>query len=147
MKKKLLFLGFCMILCGLLVPTTKVSAQELVEYTGHITDPEFSGVLEHMVSNLYETMATAYTINWSVPKNERYTTAYFKMQSGSVVNMGLNLSGYAWVGIIDMDGKARYVAGSGYIGHTFAISKTYYYSFFVQNKSNGKITAKGHYSK
>lgn len=147
MKGKLLFLGFCMVLCGLLVPTTKVSAEELVEHTGHITDPEFSGVLDEMVSNLYQTMSTAYTIDWSIPKNKRYTTAYFKMQDGTSVGVTMKLSGYAWTGIVDMDGNARYVAGSGNIGHSFAISKTHYYSFFVYNKSGAAITAKGHYTK
>ena len=147
MKRKLLFLGFCMILCGLLVPTTKVSAQELEEYTGHITDPEFSGVLEEMVSNLYQTMSTAYTVDWSIPKNQKFTTGYFKMTEGTSLGTTVKLSGYGWVGIIDMDGNARYVAGSGNIGHSFAISKTYYYSYFIYNKSGAKITAKGHYTR
>lgn len=147
MKRKLLFLSLYMILCGLLVPTTKVSAQELIEHTGHITDPEFSGVLEEMVSNLYETMSTMYTLNWSIPKNERYTTGYFKKQANTSVGIGVDLSGYGWVGIIDMDGNARYVAGTTNIAHSFAITKTYYYSVFIQNKSSGKITASGYYIK
>ena len=147
MKGKLLFLGFCMIFCGLLVPSTKVSAEELVEYTGHITDPEFSGVLEEMIDNLYQTMATSYTIDWSIPKNERYTTAYFKKEEGTSVGVVMNLSGYGWVGIIDMDGKARYVAGTTRLAHSFKITKTNYYSFFVYNKSGAKITAKGNYTK
>lgn len=146
MKRKLLFLCFCMVLCGAVLPTTKVSAQEIVEYTGHITDPEFSEALEEMVSNLYQTMATAYNIDWSIPKNKRYTTAYFKMTAGSVVNVGMELSGYGWVGIVDMDGNARYVAGTS-LYHSFAITKLQYYSFFVYNKSGVAITAKGHYSK
>lgn len=144
MNKKLLFLGLCVVLCGLLVPAEKASAQELVEHTGHITDPEFAGVLEEMVSNLYETMSTAYTVDWSVSKNKRCTTGYFKKESGSCVNIGIHLSGYGWAGIIDMDGKARYVDGTE-LYHSFDITKTYYYSVFVQNKSSSKITAKGYF--
>lgn len=147
MKKKLLFLGLCFVLCGMLAPTVKVSAQELEEYTGHITDPEFEEVLQEMVGNLYETMSTAYKVDWTVSKNSMGTTAYFKKSSGTSIAITLDLSGYGWAGIIDMDGKTRYVAGTTNLDHNFSITKTYYYSVFVLNKSGAKITAKGYYIK
>lgn len=145
MKRKLLFLGLCFILCGMLTPATKVSAQELEEHTAHITDPEFAGLLEEMVGNLYQTMSTAYSVNWTVKKNQYSTTGYFKKTAGSSVGIGIDLSGYGWAGIIDMDGNARYVSGTKGLVHNFAISKTYYYCFFVRNQTTGSITAKGHY--
>lgn len=146
MKKNMLFLGLCLVLCGMLTPVAKVSAQELEEQTGHITDPEFSGILEQMVGNLYETMATRHTINWSVPKGRIYTAAYFKQQPGDSVAIGMELSGYGYSGIIDMDGNVRYVAGTS-LYHSFSITKLQYYCFFVENKSTAKITAKGYYTK
>lgn len=147
MKKKLLFWGICFILCGMLIPSAKVSAQELEEHTAHITDPELSGLLEEMVGSLYETMSTAYTINWTVKKGKYGTTAYFKKTAGSSVGISIDLSGYGYAGVMDMDGNARYVAGTKGLVHNFAISKTYYYCFFVKNQSTGSITAKGHYIK
>lgn len=146
MKKNMMFLGLCLVLFGILAPVAKVSAQELEEHTGHISDPEFSGILEQMVGNLYETMATKYTINWSVPKGRIYTSSYFKQQSGDSVAIGMELSGYGYSGIIDMDGNVRYVSGTS-LYHSFSITKLQYYSFFVQNKTTSKITAKGFYTK
>ncbi len=145
MKKGLLFLGLCMILCGVIVPNVKVSAQELEEHTAHITDPEFAGVLQEMVENTYSTMSTAYTIDWKVSASSIKATGYFKRKAGSQVAVGIKLSGNGYVGIMSMDGVIRYVEGTT-VSHAFKITEYNYYCFIVQNKTKSKITAKGHYA-
>lgn len=145
MKNRLLFLGLCMVLCGVIAPNVKASAQEMEEHTAHITDPEFAGALQEMVENTYTTMSTMYNIDWKVSANSIKITDYFKRKVGSQVAVGMKLSGNGYVGIMSMDGVIRYVEGTT-VSHAFKITEYNYYCFIVQNKTKSKITAKGHYA-
>ena len=146
MKKNLLFLGLCILLCGVLAPNVKVSAEEMVEHTAHITDPEFAGVLQEMVSNTFMTMSTRYTISWSVRAKAIKGSGYFWQDPGDEVAIGIKLSGYGYGGILDLDGNIRYVDGTS-LAHAFKIYKGNSYCVIVQNKTDSKITAKGYFVK
>ena len=146
MKGKLFFAGVCFVLCGLFASEFQSEAEELVEQTAHITDPEFEGVLEEMVGSIIETRSTAYVIDWSVPAGRIYTTAYFEKKKGTSIGIGIELSKTGKEGIMDMDGNVRYVSGKS-LYHTFDITKSYYYCIIVPNQSTSTITAKGYYRK
>ena len=146
MKKNLLFLSLCILLCGIVIPNVKASAEEMVEHTAHITDPEFAGVLQEMVSSTFMTMSTKYTINWSVRAKAITGSGYFWKDPGSEVAIGIKLSGYGYGGIMDLDGTIRYVDGTS-LAHVFKISKGDCYCVIVQNKTDSKITAKGYFAK
>ncbi len=146
MKGKLFLAGVCFVLCGLFGPGFQSNAEELVEHTAHITDPEFEGILQEMVGSIIETRSTAYTIDWKVPSGRTYTTAYFEKKKGTSIGLGVELSRTGMAGIMDMDGNVRYVSGKS-IYHTFDISKSYYYCVIVPNKTTTTITAKGYFVK
>ena len=146
MKKSLLFFGLCILLCGVLAPNVEASAEEMVEHTANITDPEFAGVLQEMVSNTFMTMSTKYTIDWSVRAKAIKGSGYFSLDSGDEVAIGIKLSGYGYAGIMDFDGHIRYVDGTS-LAHVFKIYKKNCYCVIVQNKTDSKITAKGHYAR
>lgn len=146
MKGKLFIASVCLVLCGLLTPAFQSSAEELVEQTGHITDPEFGGVIEEMMGSIIETRSTAYTIDWSVPGGRNYTTAFFEKKKDTSIGIGIELSKSGKAGIMDMDGNVRYVSGKS-LYHTFDITKSYYYCVIVINPNDSKITAKGYFRK
>lgn len=146
MKRNLLFLGLCILLCGIVIPDVKASAEEMVEHTAHITDPEFAGVLQEMVSNTFMTMSTKYTINWSVRAKAIVGSSYFWQNPGDVIAIGIKLSGYGYGGIMDLDGTIRYVDGTS-LGHAFKIHEGNSYCVIVQNKTDSKITAKGYFAR
>lgn len=144
MKRKLLFLSLCFMLCGLLAPTLQASAEELEEKTAHITDPQFEGIVEEMMSNIVAARATAYTINWSIAKRTRCTTGFFSKAKDSYISIGFELSQYGSAGIIDSNGNMRYVEGTS-LYHTFDISVPRNYCVFVYNPTSVRMTATGYY--
>lgn len=145
MKLKLVLLSVLVVLCGVIVPQFKVSAQELKEQTAHITDEEFRDVLEESMGSIIETRATSRGVNWTVPANRRYCTAYFPVNSGGYILLAMNLSKSAKTGIIDEDGYIRYVTGTS-ISHTFNITSSKSYCVFVQNLNSTAISATGSYA-
>lgn len=145
MKKVYLLMAFCLMLTGVFLMDAKVEAQEMQEYTAHISDPEFQGIIEESMSNIINERATLKTINWKVPAGRRYTTAYIGVSAGKYISINIQLSKSAKAGIIDADGYVRYVTGS-LIQHSFAINTTNSYCVFVQNTNDEKITASGSYA-
>lgn len=145
MKARLFLYGICMMLVGLFVFDTEVSAQEMQEYTAHVSDPEFQGMIEESMSNIINARATSRSISWTVPSKRRYTTVYFGVSAGKYISLNLTLSKSAKAGIIDADGIVRYVTGTD-IEHGFAITTTNSYCVFVQNLNSSSITAKGSYA-
>lgn len=146
MKLKLILAGACFALCCLFVPAASVSAEELTEQTGHITDPEFAGMVEESMGSIIETMSTAYTINWTIKKKSRKYTGYFKKLNGSYIDLGVELSKTGRAGILDIDGNVRYLEGKS-IYHSFAITEDDYYAVFIQNTSSSSMTASGYFVK
>lgn len=146
MKLKLLLAGACFALCCLFIPAATVSAEEMVEKTGHILEPEFAGLVEISMGSIIETRSTAYTIDWTVKKNVRKTTGYFKKSADTSINLGVDLSKSGKAGILDINGNVRYVEGKS-IYYSFAITKSNYYAVFVQNPNSSSITASGYYVK
>lgn len=144
MKVQLLFAGICVMLFGIFIPSFKVSAEELEEYVGYITDPEFQGIVEEEISNLVSARTAAYTLNWTVPANTRYATAYFHKDAGTSVVIALELSKSAMAGILSFSGEVRYVKGTS-LYHGFSITESDSYKVFVQNTNSSSITAKGYY--
>lgn len=144
MKVKLLFAAICMMLCGIVVPCTLVSAQEMEEKTGYITDEEFRVILEEEISNLVTARMSAYPIDWEVPGETRYATPYFHQEEGSKFAVNAELSKSCMVGLIGLSGVVRYVEGKT-VSHTFKNIEKGYYKFFVHNKNTGKVTVKGYY--
>ena len=86
MKAGLVVLSLLLIFCGILVPFKNVSAQEMEEYTAHISDLEFQGMIEEFMGNIVNVRSGVEIINWTVPSEKRYTAAYFGAAGGS----------YAW---------------------------------------------------
>ena len=144
MKVKLFFAGICMMLCGIVMPSAMVSAEELEEKTGYITDEEFQGVLEEEISNLVSTFASRYPIDWEVPKDTRYATAYFHQDEGTSVVISFELSKSCMVGIVGLSGEVRYVEGKS-VDHTFKNITKGSYKVFVHNKTSSSVTVKGSY--
>lgn len=144
MKAKLLLAGICMMLCGIVMPSVTVSAQEMEERTGYITDEEFRGILEEEISNLISARASAYPVNWEVPGKTRYATPYFYQEEGSKVIVNVELSKSCMVGLLGFSGVVRYVEGET-VSHTFKDIEKGYYKFFVHNKNKGSVTVKGYY--
>ncbi len=146
MKRNVLFFGLCILLCGVLAPNVKASAEEMVEHTAHITDPEFAGVLQEMVSNTFMTMSTRYTINWSIRAKAMVGSSYFWQDPGDEIAIGIKLSGYGYGGIMDLDGNIRYVDGTS-LAYAFKIYEADCYCVIVDNKTDSKITAKGYFAR
>lgn len=145
MKKVKMMLCFCAMLLGLGVFGLQANAQGMKECTAHISDPEFSGIIEESMGNIVENRANSRTFNMTVASARRHTTTYFSVSSGGYIQIRATLSKSGNVGIIDADGYVRYVTGTS-INHSFAISQSNAYCVFVQNLNSVSITATGSYA-
>ena len=78
MKIKVLFMSLFLVMIGSMFPIVSVSAQENnTIYTEQITGDELEDIRQYMISNIISTMATKYSVNWTVPANTRYKTGTF----------------------------------------------------------------------
>lgn len=146
MKTKVIITSICFLLLGLCIPKVTVSAEELQEYTEYLTEDEFRGIIEEAASQIFNNRSTVYNINWTIKKNTRRTTSMFYMSSGSVINVGVDLSITGKAGIIGADAVARYVQGTS-LYKSFDISKSQVYCVYIQNDNSVNMTASGCYIK
>lgn len=136
----LLFLGF-----GVMSFGTEVCAEQLQEYTAHITDPEFQVMIEESMGEIISTRANSRSFSTKVAAGARYTSGYFHVSSGNSITVNATLSKSGKVGIISSSGTIRYVQGTS-INHVFKINTTDYYCIFIQNLNSTAITATGSYA-
>lgn len=147
MRIKLFFMGICLMVCGVLMPSVYVAAQEQQEVqTAHISDVELQNIVEEEISSLIVTRATQYNISWTVPAETRYVTGSFSKSEGSSIYVVVSLSKSGWAGIIDASGNITYVSGKS-ISKSFSIDKAGTYRVFVQNNGSSSLTASGYYQK
>ncbi len=145
MKKIRFMFLFMAMFVGVCFYGTQTHAQGMKEYTAHISDPAFAGIIEESMGNIIEDRANSRSLNVTVASARRYTTIYFNVSKGSSIQISATLSKSGNVGIIDIDGYIRYVTGTR-INHSFAISQTNAYCVFVQNLNSVSITATGSYA-
>ncbi len=143
MKK--ILIAMLLMVCGVMFSCKLASAQEMQEYTAHISDPEFQGIIEESMGNIVNARSTSRIIDWTVPSGKRYTTPYFSVSKGKDIAMVLTLSKSGKAGIINYEGYVRYVTGKE-IDHVFSITETNSYVVFVQNLNSTSITADGGYA-
>lgn len=144
MKQKLLLAGLCLVLCGILMPAKNVAAQDY--QIGHITDPEYADTTIVTVDDEVAPYASIYTIDWSIPKYQMYTSGYFYKKKGEGISINVRLSQYGRAGIISSAGTMYYQDGQS-IYFPFTVPADGYYAAFVKNLQGSSITAVGTYTR
>lgn len=145
MKAKWLILGLLVLFCGGVMPKDQVYAQEMQEYTAHLSEAELQELIQESMGNIVNARLTAKAIDWKVPANMTYTTSYMPVSAGNYITMSFKLSKSGRAGIIDVFGNMRYVTGTS-IKHGFKINLESSYCVFVKNTNSTKITAVGSYA-
>lgn len=146
MKIRIAILTLCMILCGMVFPTTVSHAADMDPEikVGHITDPEFR---DAQIIEMAPSMArlTTKNINWTVPTKTRYYTPTIHKFKDEFIHVNVVLSHTGYAGIVNLDGTIYYVSGKN-IAKAFPIYSEGYYQVIVQNNSaTTKMTARGSY--
>ncbi len=145
MKRFLCITLFFAFVFGVVSFNTEVRAQEMQEYTAHISDPEFQAIVEESMGEIINTRASSRSFSTKVVAGARYTSSYFEVSSGKYITIIATLSASGKVGIINSTGTVRYVQGTN-INHSFKINTTDYYCVFIQNLNSTAITATGSYA-
>lgn len=90
-----------------------------------------------------------YNFNWNVKAGkEIYSPSFRATSSQSITVTGITspATKYLKVGIIEPDGKRRYVSAKGSFSHTFELTKTGYYKIYAWNvNDSGTINVAGAY--
>lgn len=90
-----------------------------------------------------------YNFNWNVKAGkEIYSPSFRATSSQSITVTGITspATKYLKVGIIEPDGKRRYVPAKGSFSHTFELTKTGYYKIYAWNvNDSGTINVAGAY--
>lgn len=90
-----------------------------------------------------------YNFNWNVKAGkEIYSPSFRATSSQSITVTGITspATKYLKVGIIEPDGKRRYVSAKGSFSHTFELTKTGYYKIYAWNvNDSGAINVAGAY--
>lgn len=74
--------------------------------------------------------------DWIVNPNTRHVSGDYRVTAGDKVDVASYVSPLDktyWLGIMDDDGHAWYVSGTGGLSHSFKITKTNRYRVFIQN--------------
>lgn len=85
--------------------------------------------------------------NWSVDADKEINSPSFRATSSQTISVTGRTSPatkYLKVGIIEPDGKRRYISAKGSFDHTFSLTKTGYYKIYAENaNSSGTIGVAG----
>lgn len=85
--------------------------------------------------------------NWSVDADKEINSPSFRATSSQTISVTGRTSPatkYLKVGIIEPDGKRRYIFAKGSFDHTFSLTKTGYYKIYAENaNSSGTIGVAG----
>lgn len=85
--------------------------------------------------------------NWSVDADKEINSPSFRATSSQTISVTGRTSPatkYLKVGIIEPDGKRRYISAKGNFAHTFELTKTGYYKIYAENaNSSGTIGVAG----
>lgn len=89
------------------------------------------------------------SFNWGVDADKEINSPSFRAtssQSITVTGITSPATKYLKVGIIEPDGKRRYVSAKGSFSHTFELTKTGYYKIYAWNvNDSGTINVAGAY--
>ena len=89
------------------------------------------------------------TFNWSVDADKEINSPSFRATSSQTISVTGRTSPatkYLKVGIIEPDGKRRYIPAKGNFAHTFELTKTGYYKIYAWNvNDSGTIGVAGTY--
>lgn len=89
------------------------------------------------------------TFNWSVDADKEINSPSFRATSSQTISVTGRTSPatkYLKVGIIEPDGKRRYISAKGNFAHTFELTKTGYYKIYAWNvNDSGTIGVAGTY--
>ena len=89
------------------------------------------------------------TFNWSVDADKEINSPSFRATSSQTISVTGRTSPatkYLKVGIIEPDGKRRYISAKGNFAHTFELTKTGYYKIYAWNvNDSGTIGVAGIY--
>lgn len=90
-----------------------------------------------------------YTFNWNVKAGKEIYSPSFRATSSQTISVTGRTSPatkYLKVGIIEPDGKRRYISAKGNFAHTFELTKTGYYKIYAWNvNDSGAIGVAGTY--
>lgn len=90
-----------------------------------------------------------YTFNWNVKAGKEIYSPSFRATSSQTISVTGRTSPatkYLKVGIIEPDGKRRYISAKGNFAHTFELTKTGYYKIYAWNvNDSGTIGVAGIY--
>lgn len=88
-----------------------------------------------------------YNFNWNVKAGKEIYSPSFRATSSQTISVTGRTSPatkYLKVGIIEPDGKHRYISAKGSFDHTFSLTKTGYYKIYAENaNSSGTIGVAG----
>lgn len=88
------------------------------------------------------------SFNWNVRANKEVNSPGFhatSSQSIKVVGMASPDTKYVKVGIIEPDGKRRYISAKGDFAHTFKLTKNGSYRVYAENKNGSAVNVAGAY--
>lgn len=131
-----------------------VAEDGMVEHYCDVEDLNLDGLQE--VSTLDQDIVTVdagvhYNFDWIVNPNTRHVSGPYKVSKGQYICTSVTISPrdkVYWLGIMDHEGHARYVTGTGAASHNFAITETKTYRVFIQNNykdGKTKLDAKGYF--
>ncbi|MCD8077307.1 MAG: M56 family metallopeptidase [Lachnospiraceae bacterium] len=92
--------------------------------------------------------ASTVGLAWRMPEGVLGSSSKFRKCSGSTLSILLRIEpadAVIWAGIVDPHGNLYYISGKNVLSHTFSLTSTGYYRFFLYNHSPEKITVVGSY--
>ncbi|MDD6211968.1 MAG: M56 family metallopeptidase [Clostridiales bacterium] len=118
---------------------------EGVEWIEISSEDEGNGVMSLSTNSI-----TKVPFDWDLDKNTSNISKKFWRSNGSKLYFSCSTYPYSCkvrVGIVDPDRIMRYVISSGNFSHTFQLSKTGYYQFFISNAATRSVNVYGYYTK
>lgn len=121
---------------------------EYVEYTGDVSDWEGKNIIEGEVASVYA-QGSLMRFSWNVPVNTLMKTPSLYCKAGQYIDaqaIFTPANQQVRLGIIEPDGRTRFLQGESSFSHSFELTKTGYYYVFVENiNDNNAISATGQY--
>lgn len=129
---------------------TYIPVEELPSYTaeeqiGSLAD--FEGM--EVVQEDGELLARAGIINWTVTDKMVKQTSQFDKSIEDTITVSVFIDPSdknVRVGILEPDGRLRYITGSGWVVHTFTVEKDGKHRVYIYNNSGVTVTATGSYN-
>lgn len=127
------------------IPIEEQPSYTAEEQIGSLAD--FEGM--EVIQEDGEMLARAGGINWTVGNKVVKQTAQIDKSIGDTINVAVYIDPSdkeVRVGILEPDGRLRYVTGSGWVVHSFSVTKDGKHRVYIYNNSGVTITATGTYN-